>query len=75
MDEVERAYQMLECFGVPRGRAKTVANGIDVLATRYRKSILASEMEINRLKITCNSYAKRLVNEGHDDVEWELTTL
>ena len=75
MDELERAYQMLECFGVPRGRAKTVANGIDVLATRYRKDLFAYEMEVNRLKVKCNSYAKRLVNDGYDDVKWEVTTV
>ena len=31
------------------------------------------EKEIHRLKVKCNSYAKRLVNEGFDDVEWEVT--
>jgi len=28
--------------------------------------------EIERLKIKCNSYAKRLVLEGYDDVVWEV---
>lgn len=35
--EIERAYQMLEACGVPRERAKNLANGIDVLATRFRR--------------------------------------
>jgi len=29
--------------------------------------------EIYRLKVKCNTYAKRLVNEGFDDVAWEIT--
>ena len=35
--QIERAFQMLEACGVPRERAKTVANGIDVLATRLNR--------------------------------------
>lgn len=35
--ELEKAYQMLELNGVPRERAKSVANGIDVLASRFDK--------------------------------------
>ena len=31
--------------------------------------------EIYRLKVKCNTYAQRLVLEGHDDVEWERTPL
>ena len=41
--ELERGYQQLELRGVPRERAKSIGNGIDVLATRYEKeSRLAS---------------------------------
>lgn len=29
--------------------------------------------EIERLKIKCNQYAKRLVNLGEDDVSWEVS--
>lgn len=29
--------------------------------------------EIYRLKVKCNSYAERLVREGFDDIEWEVT--
>jgi hypothetical protein len=36
-EEIERAYQVLQMYGVSRERAKTIANGIDVLETRYRK--------------------------------------
>lgn len=32
------------------------------------------EEEIYRLKVKCNFYAKRLVLEGFDDVEWEVTS-
>jgi len=35
--ESERAFSMLSVYGVTKERAKTVSNGIDVLATRYRK--------------------------------------
>ena len=44
--EIERAYQMLSVYGVTKERAKSVSNGIDVLATRYRKEIHMLEMEI-----------------------------
>ena len=46
----ERALQMLEVSGVPRERAGTIANGIDVLATRYRKEIEAQMVEIADLR-------------------------
>jgi len=36
--EIDRAFQMLEVYGVPRERAKTVANGIQVLVTRIDKA-------------------------------------
>jgi len=32
--QLEKAFQVLESLGVPRERAKTVANGIDVYASR-----------------------------------------
>jgi len=35
--EVRRAFDMLGLHGVPEIRTGTVSNGIDVLATRYRK--------------------------------------
>src|SRR5215831_17223826 len=37
--DAERAYQMLEVNGVPRERAKSVANGIDVLIVRMGKEL------------------------------------
>ncbi len=42
----EKEFQMLESYGVPRERAKTVSNGIVVLATRYEKEIAALKAEI-----------------------------
>ncbi len=36
---MDRAYSMLEANGVSRERAKSVANGIDVLSTRYRREL------------------------------------
>ena len=37
----ERSFQVLEMYGVPRGRARYVANGIEVLVTRWGKEIAA----------------------------------
>jgi hypothetical protein len=45
-EEVERAYLFLTVYGVSRERAKTIANGIDVLETRYRKDINAANAEL-----------------------------
>jgi hypothetical protein len=46
----DRAYQMLEFFGVPKERAKTIANGIDVLSNRYNKAFKSLSMEIGDCK-------------------------
>jgi len=37
--EIKRAYDYLSMCGVPKQRAGTLHNGIDVLATRFRKEI------------------------------------
>ena len=37
--EIEKAYQILERFGVPRGRARSIPNGIQVLVSRMDKEI------------------------------------
>lgn len=44
--EIRRAFDMLGLHGVPEGRAGTVANGIDVLATRYRKDFDSLRYEL-----------------------------
>lgn len=36
--QLEQAFYMLELYGVPKVRARTVHNGIGVLASRYSKS-------------------------------------
>lgn len=42
--ELERAYQTLAVLGVPKERAKSVANGIDVLVSRlHRESLMLME--------------------------------
>ena len=48
--EIENAYAMLSLYGVPRNRANTAANGIDVLATRYQREINCLNAEILDLK-------------------------
>lgn len=45
----QAAFSMLELFGIPRTRAKTVANGVDVLATRYRRAAFESDRLIAAL--------------------------
>ena len=39
----------------------------------YEYDINTLLQELKRVKIQSNSYAKRLVLEGHDDVRWEVT--
>jgi hypothetical protein len=46
----QRAFNMLAICGVPKDRARTVENGIDVLATRYNKEIHFMRVEIDSLK-------------------------
>jgi hypothetical protein len=41
--EQDAAFQMLEVCGVPRERARTIANGISVLDSRYQKERTAHE--------------------------------
>lgn len=48
--EVERAYQVLEIHGVPRDRAKSVGNGIDVLTTRLGRQVSDLEREVAELR-------------------------
>ena len=46
--DTERAFQMLAVYGVPRERAKYVATGIDVLATRMSKENSYLKHDIER---------------------------
>lgn len=46
-NNVEWGFHMLQVYGVPKERAKSVANGIDVLATRFRKEIHLLNREID----------------------------
>jgi hypothetical protein len=59
--EIELAFSMLEMCGVPRERARSVRNGIDVLATRYRKQDIAyTELltRVGQLEIQSARYEK-----------------
>ena len=51
----ERAFQVLEAFGVPRERAKSVENGIQVLVSRMDKQIA----ELERQLAECQKDAER----------------
>lgn len=48
--QIELAFQMLELSGVPRERARFVANGIDVLVTRMSREILDANAQIAALR-------------------------
>jgi len=41
-EEIERAFRILDLYGVPRERAVTISNGIDILVTRYKKALNGS---------------------------------
>ena len=53
----ERVYQLLELHGVPCSRAKSIANGIEVLVSRFQRDIndlkaaLAMDMDKNKLNV------------------------
>lgn len=46
----ERAFGILEACGIPRDRARSVSNGIQVLDLRYAKQVRALRDEIIRLR-------------------------
>lgn len=46
----ERALSLLQLYGVPPDRARTAANGIEVLMTRSRKEAVAVNSTIERLR-------------------------
>lgn len=71
----EAAYSMLNLCGVPRERAKSVSNGIDVLATRYRKDKGFDQQEIHDLKAANRALAEALVKFGrHQNNEHGMCT-
>jgi len=66
--ERERAFSMLSAEGVPRERAKTIANGVDVLATRYRRDIQGAEAQLAALRAAVEELLKALeyvADKGH----------
>lgn len=46
----KRAFDALEVLGVPKERARSVSNGIEVLAARFRKSDRAQSARIAALE-------------------------
>lgn len=82
--EIENAFTMLELYGVPRERARTLSNGIDVLATRFRKAEIASAMTITNLEEAVRQQKERnsiiksnmqIVLEEYEESINELTRL
>lgn len=59
-ESVERAFGMLEAYGVSRKRAKDVANGIEVLMTRIRKSDRLEAMRFADLQAKHDALLERL---------------
>lgn len=53
--QIELAYSMLAMNGVPRQRAGSVANGIDVLTTRFRKAEQAYAQHVAQLCAILNN--------------------
>lgn len=49
--QLNRAFSMLEMNGVPKSRARYVCNGIDVLATRFRKEVSTLEAQLARFEV------------------------
>ena len=46
----ERAFNMLEHFGVPKTRARYVSLGIEVLVSRYDKEVYFLNAELSKVK-------------------------
>lgn len=52
-EELERAYTMLDHYGVPKERAKNLPNGIMVLMTRMDREVYALRHERGVLQKIC----------------------
>ena len=52
LDDYERAFQMLDSYSIPRDRARTVSNGIMVLATRMQREVNDLQGAIRRASET-----------------------
>jgi len=50
MSDIDRMFSVLAAYGVPRERARTVENGIEVLMARTRKESTALEQRILALE-------------------------
>jgi hypothetical protein len=44
MSDLDKAFQVLEMYGVPKSRARTVANGIQVLMDRLHRAELSADI-------------------------------
>lgn len=61
-----RAYQMLQHYGVPPERAGSVHNGIDVLATRWRRAGQDLMASVSRRDAILRRLLKWWEREGTD---------
>lgn len=52
----ERAFQMLAIHGVPKERARTLSNGVDVLATRMQREITELRARVAELEKDAGRY-------------------
>jgi hypothetical protein len=67
--QLERAFSVLASYGVSRERAKNVANGIGVLATRFKREIVALRAFGKALEQTLTTApAKETATQGVKEV-------
>jgi hypothetical protein len=64
-NDIERAYQVLEFYGVPRERAHSVHNGIEVLITRVKRQRESERALLDEMAGALKE-AKKII-ERHED--------
>ena len=67
--EVERGFSRLEAYGVPQERARTIANGIEVLKSRMAKLQNATHFELSMLRIAGEKLIALMDEVGYPDGE------
>lgn len=63
----QKAFSLLALYGVPKERARSVSNGIGVLATRLAKEIECALGELQRYEDTPPTFAE--LYNAHDDAK------
>jgi hypothetical protein len=73
--QVDKAYAVLETLGVPRERARSIANGIMVLSQRHQREVTALRPESERLRLLLRPYCKHQgdLYDGHQCMDCGLS--